>query len=162
MPTSLPVIAYQPCKYALIIFFSTQTLVCNSNTKRYSWVVWPITRNDTFYVLVNTASIHTYTPGKKYGIFVILAIFCIFVECAGCFCTWNTFPRANISLGGVNLHLTAKWSAMVQKQLFRHFSQFDCGYKSCPFVRLLPYPFICCIEILCTIPLLIYCLFWCG
>ena len=28
-----------------------------------------------------------YTTGKKYGIFFITAIFCIYVEYAGCFCT---------------------------------------------------------------------------
>ena len=28
--------------------------------------------------------------------------------------------------------------------------------------KLLPYPFVCCIEILCIIPLFIYHLFWCG
>ena len=78
---------------------------------------WPI-RQGLFW---------TYTTGKKYGIFFILAIFYIFVECAGFFCTWNTFLRANITFGGVNLHLTAKWSALVQKQLFRYFSQFDFG-----------------------------------
>ena len=66
-------------------------------------------------------------PAKKYGIFFILAIFCIFVHCTGRFCTQDTFLRANITFGGVDLHLTAKWSAMVQKQLFRYISQFDFG-----------------------------------
>ena len=68
-----------------------------------------------------------YTTGKNYGIFYITAIFVIFVECAGCFCTWDTFLRADITLGVVNYHLTAKWSADVQKQLFRYFSQLDYG-----------------------------------
>ena len=64
---------------------------------------------------------------------------------------------------GANKHLAAKGSAKVQKQLFRYFSQSDYCKNSCwPLVSLLPYPFVCCIEILCTIPLFIYCLFWCG
>ena len=46
--------------------------------------------------------LYIYTIGKKYGIFFITAIFCIFVESEGCFCTWNTFLRADISFGGVN------------------------------------------------------------
>ena len=70
---------------------------------------------------------NSYTTGKKYGIFFITAILCIFVECEGCFCTWNTFLRADITFGGVNFHLTAKWSGKVQKQLFRYFSQLDFG-----------------------------------
>ena len=37
--------------------------------------------------------------GKKYGIFFIKANFCIFLECEGCFCTWNTFIPADINLG---------------------------------------------------------------
>ena len=41
----------------------------------------------------------TYTTGKKYGIFVISAIFCIFVECAGYFCTWNIFLQTDIIYG---------------------------------------------------------------
>ena len=68
-----------------------------------------------------------YTTGKRYGIFFITAIFGIFDECEWCFCTWNTFPRADITFGGVNFHLTAKWNAKVQKQLFRYFSQLDFG-----------------------------------
>ena len=64
-----------------------------------------------------------YTTGKHYGISFISTIFCIFVECAGCFCTWNTFLRADITFGGVNLHLTSK----VQKQLCLYFCQLDFG-----------------------------------
>ena len=105
----------------------------------------------------------SYTTGKKYGIFFITAIFCIFVDCEGCFCTWNTFLRAYITFGGVNFHLTAKWSTKVQKQLFRYFSQLNYGLNSCcPFARLLPYPFVCCIEILLTLPVFIYRLILCG
>ena len=103
-----------------------------------------------------------YTTGQKYGILFISEIFCIFVECAGCFCSWNTFLRTDITFGGVNQHLTAKWSAKVPKQLFRYFSQLHYGYNSCcSFIRLLPYPFVCCIEILFKIPLFIYRLFRC-
>ena len=68
-----------------------------------------------------------YTTGKKYGIFCISTIFCIFVECAGCLCTWNTFLRADITFGGVNMHLTAEWRAKIQKQLCLYFSQLDFG-----------------------------------
>ena len=71
--------------------------------------------------------IYIYTTGKKYGIFFISTNFFIFVQCAGCFCTWNTFLRADITFGGVNLHVTAKWRAMVQKQLCLYFSQLDFG-----------------------------------
>ena len=41
-----------------------------------------------------------YTTGKKYGIFFILAIFCIFVEYAGCFCIWNNFYEQILLWGG--------------------------------------------------------------
>ena len=100
---------------------------------------------------------------QKYGIFFISAMFCIFVECVGFFCTWNTFPRADITLGGVNLHLAAKWSAKFQKQLFRYFFSIRLWLEFLlSLCRLLPYPFVCCIEILCTIPLFIYHLYWCG
>ena len=71
--------------------------------------------------------IYIYTTGKKYGIFFIAAIFCIFVEYEGCFCTRNKFLRADINFAGVNFHLTAKWSAKVKKTLFRYFSQLDYG-----------------------------------
>ena len=74
-----------------------------------------------------THTIMIYTTGKKYGIFFIKAIFFIFEKCEGCFCTWNTFLRADITFGGVNFQLTAKWSRKVQKQLFRYFSQLDFG-----------------------------------
>ena len=105
----------------------------------------------------------TYTTGKKCGIFFITAIFCIFVEYEGCFCTWNTFLRADITFGGVNFHLTAKWSAKVQKQLFWYFFQLNYGKNTCcSFARLLSYPFVCCIEILLTIPVFIYPLIWYG
>ena len=72
--------------------------------------------------------IYIYTlPAKNMEYFLFQRFFCIFVECAGCFCTWNTFPRADITFGGVNLHLTAKLTAKVQKQLFGYFSQLDYG-----------------------------------
>ena len=45
---------------------------------------------------------HIANAGKKYGIFFISSIFRIFVECVGCFCTWNTFLRADITFGGVD------------------------------------------------------------
>ena len=37
--------------------------------------------------LFDIINVIIYTTGKKYGIFLILAIFCIFVQCAGRFCT---------------------------------------------------------------------------
>ena len=104
-----------------------------------------------------------YTTGKKYGIFFISVIFCIFVECAGCFCTRNTFLRADITFGGVNLHLAAEWSAKVKKTIISVFLSIRLRLEFLlSLCRLLPYPFVCCIEILCVIPLFIYHLFWCG
>ena len=41
----------------------------------------------------------TYTTGKKYGIFFISAILCIFVEGAGCFCPLNAFLQADFTSG---------------------------------------------------------------
>ena len=102
-------------------------------------------------------------PAKNMEYFAFQRLFAFFVECAGCFCTWNTFLLADITFWGVNLHLTTKWRAKVQKQLCLCISQLDHGYNSCfPLVRLLPYLFVCCIEILFTIPLFIYRLFWCS
>ena len=96
-----------------------------------------------------------YRP-KLWNFFYFIDFFCIFVGCAECFRTWNTFLQADITFGGVNKYLTAKWSANVQKQLFRYFFQLDYGYNCCfPIIRLLPYPFECCIVILCTIQLFI-------
>ena len=40
---------------------------------------------------VNTLS------AKNMEYFFISAIFCTFLECAGCFCIWNTFLRADIT-----------------------------------------------------------------
>ena len=98
--------------------------------------------------------IYIYTlPAKNMEYFAFQRLFAFFVECGGCFCTF----------WGVNLHLTTKWRAKVQKQLCLCISQLDHGYNSCfPLGRLLPYLFVCCIEILFTIPLFIYRLFWCS
>ena len=115
--------------------------------------------------LAGPRSIPSYTTGKKYGIFFISAILCIFVEFSflWCFGTWNTFLRADITFGGVNFRLAAKWSAKVQKQLFRYFFSIRLWLEFLlSLCRLLPYPFVCCIEILCIISLFIYHLFWCG
>ena len=46
--------------------------------------------------------IYTYTTGKKYGTFFISATFYIFMGCTGCFCTGNTFLRADITFGGAS------------------------------------------------------------
>ena len=76
--------------------------------------VWHcLTYNDDTLQLA--ASISIYTTGKKYGIFFISTLFCIFVDCAGCFCIWNSFLRGDIAFWRVNLHLTAKWRAKVKK-----------------------------------------------
>ena len=53
---------------------------------------------DTYHIY----HIYIYTTGKKYEIFFISATFCIFVGCAGCFCTWNTFLRAEITFKAIN------------------------------------------------------------
>ena len=66
-----------------------------------------------------------YTAGKKYGIFFITANFCILWSVKGVSVTEIHSYEPILLLGGVNFHLTAKWSAQVQKQLFQYFSQLD-------------------------------------
>ena len=41
-------------------------------------------------------------PAKNMEYFLFQRFCCILVECAGCFCTWNTFLRADITLGWAN------------------------------------------------------------
>ena len=62
-----------------------------------------------------------------------------------------------------NCQLTAKWTTKFENYDFGLFSVLDFVSNSCCLiVRCLPYPILCCIEILYTIPLFIYCLIWCD
>ena len=64
---------------------------------------------------------------------------------------------------GVNSYSMAKWTAKVQKSLFWSFILFDDGENYYYLiVILLPYLFVCLLEILSTISLFIYHLVWCD
>ena len=78
-------------------------------------------------------------PAKIMDFFPFQQFFCIFMMHEGCYLVWNTFLRADITFWGANSQLTARL-----------------------IVRCLPYPIVCCIELLYTIPLFIYCLMWCD
>ena len=66
-----------------------------------------------------------YTTGKKYGIFCISAIFCIFVVHKGCFFVWNIFLRVDITFWGADSQLTAKWTAKFENYDFGLFTVLD-------------------------------------
>ena len=53
----------------------------------------------THYCLLVFAEAYNIHYRQKIWNIFISSIFCIFVGCAGCFYTWNTFLRADISLG---------------------------------------------------------------
>ena len=93
-------------------------------------------------------------PAKIWNIFFYFNdFFKIFVGCAVCTYIWNTFLWAGITFGEL-----ISTSQQNEAQRCKHDY-----FNSCfPQGRLLPYPFACCIEILCTASLFIYRLFWCG
>ena len=71
-------------------------------------------------------------------------------------------PTSRYYFWRVNSQSIAKSTTKVQNNYFGPFSLLDAGYISCLIVRLLPYLFVCLLEILCTILLFIYHLVWCD
>ena len=116
------------------------------------------------YILIaNIEFDRRYTTGKNYGIFSISAILCIFCGAWSMFRCLKYIPTSRHYFLGANSQLTAKWTAKFENSDFGLFFTLDSVYNSCRFiVRCLPYPIVCCIEILQTIPLFIHCLIWCD
>ena len=84
-------------------------------------ITGPLWGESTCDWLISSIKWVTTIPAKNMEYFLFQRIFCIFEECSGRFCTWNTFLRIYITFRGVKYHLTAKWSAKVRKQLFVFF-----------------------------------------
>ena len=89
---------YISCCLAVLIWSVIRKIVLTfSNEYIFHWFCTNIFPIFFLYFCLQNSYIPIYTTGKKYGIFFISAIFCMFVERAGCFCTWNTFLRADIT-----------------------------------------------------------------